>query len=389
MRDLRLGELIEHVKRPVQVDPARTYVELGTRMHFGGLFEKPPVTGEGLGNKKVFWIEPGDLVLNIIFACGGAIAVADETASGKIASHRFPTYRAIGESCDVRYMRLFFETPEGMRLLTVNSPGSAGSNKTLNQKALLRERVRVHDLAEQRRIVDLIAAIDEDIAAADEVEASARIAREAVLAELLEAGGEDWVETTLGEVSLVSPKEPPLPENAPFVPMDAVEVKGRWVKYTEPRGSRGGARARSGDTLFARITPCLENGKIGQVPANLDRVGGSTELIVLRAGPLLGPDFLFFWATAQRTRSAAEALMTGTTGRQRVSANDLSGLRIAVPPRSGQQRIVDTISAFDEVVSGARAVAASLRQSRISLLADLLSGGHGIPSSYERLLEAS
>jgi type I restriction enzyme S subunit len=195
MRDLRLGELIEHVKRPVQVDPARTYVELGTRMHFGGLFEKPPVTGEGLGNKKVFWIEPGDLVLNIIFACGGAIAVADETASGKIASHRFPTYRAIGESCDVRYMRLFFETPEGMRLLTVNSPGSAGSNKTLNQKALLRERVRVHDLAEQRRIVDLIAAIDEDIAAADEVEASARIAREAVLAELLEAGGEDWVET--------------------------------------------------------------------------------------------------------------------------------------------------------------------------------------------------
>ncbi len=70
-----------------------------------------------------------------------------------------------------------------------------------------------------------------------------------------------WVKTTLGEVAVVNPSESALPNDAPFIPMDAVHVGMRWTQYTELRGDRSGARAKSGDILFARITPCLENGK--------------------------------------------------------------------------------------------------------------------------------
>ena len=73
-----------------------------------------------------------------------------------------------------------------------------------------------------------------------------------------------WPELPLGNVVLVNPREPALPEDAPFVPMEAIEPGKRWVVGTQTRGTRSGARFRGGDVLFARITPCLENGKVAQ-----------------------------------------------------------------------------------------------------------------------------
>ena len=160
---------------------------------------------------------------------------------------------------------------------------------------------------------------------------------------------EAWHESALGNVASVNATDPPLSADAPFVPMDAVEPGLRWPTYFTSRGDRGGARARAGDTLFARITPCLENGKVAQVPSNVERCGGSTEFIALRAGPQLLPDFLYIWATASSTRRAAAALMTGTTGRQRLSPHDMAALPITLLSLVEQRRIVDLVATFDRV----------------------------------------
>jgi type I restriction enzyme S subunit len=98
---------------------------------------------------------------------------------------------------------------------------------------------------------------------------------------------EGWVTTYLADVATVNPKEPPLPDDAPFVTMADVDEWGVWARSSGIKGTRGGIRAQGGDTLVARITPCLENGKIAMVPPFLGRVGGSTEFIVLRARGLL------------------------------------------------------------------------------------------------------
>ncbi len=108
MDERPLGELISRVRRPVSVDPAATYAEIGVRSYGKGIFHKNPVLGATLGSKNVFYIDPGDLVFNIVFAWEGAVAIAAEGERGRCGSHRFPTYVATADKCLVEYLHLFF-----------------------------------------------------------------------------------------------------------------------------------------------------------------------------------------------------------------------------------------------------------------------------------------
>lgn len=152
-----------------------------------------------------------------------------------------------------------------------------------------------------------------------------------------------WHTAALGDVCDVAPRDAPLSPDVPFVPMDAVTVGERWPSYYETRGSRSGVRARAGDILFARITPCLENGKLAQVPPDLERVGGSTEFIVVRPGDLVDGGYLYFWCMEPSVRSKAKALMAGATGRMRLGAADLAQFQIPLPPLDEQRRIVELL----------------------------------------------
>jgi type I restriction enzyme S subunit len=155
----------------------------------------------------------------------------------------------------------------------------------------------------------------------------------------------DWPVKTLGEVAVLNPSEPALSEDAPFVPMDAVTAGKRQVQYIQPRGQRSGARARAGDILFARITPCLQNGKVALVQDEIERCGGSTEFIVVRAGTDVLNSFLYQWITAKHIRDHVTALMKGATGRQRLNAEDLALTELPVPPLEEQKRIVALLDA--------------------------------------------
>lgn len=148
----RLAWVIREVRRPVDIQPATQYAEIGVRSHGRGTFHKEPVFGWELGEKKVYWVEPGDLVFNIVFAWERAVAVVQEADRGRIASHRFPTYRAVNEAADVRFLRYLFMSDYGRFLLDQNSPGAAGRNRTLDRSSLLKEEVLLPPVEEQRRI---------------------------------------------------------------------------------------------------------------------------------------------------------------------------------------------------------------------------------------------
>ncbi|MCT1985823.1 restriction endonuclease subunit S [Dermacoccus abyssi] len=152
-----------------------------------------------------------------------------------------------------------------------------------------------------------------------------------------------WRIATLGEVCAVGPRDAALSEDAPFVPMDAVKVGRREPAYYEQRGRRGGIRARGNDLLFARITPCLENGKVALLPEQIDAVGGSTEFLVVRPSPEIDPRFLYFWSLTPSVRDRAKAEMTGTTGRMRLAGKSLSEFAIAFPGLVEQRRIVEMV----------------------------------------------
>lgn len=164
-----LGELVSVVRNPCTPRPGSRYVEIGVRSHGKGVFLKEPVDGSALGAKRVFFVEPGCLVLNIVFAWEGAVAVTTEEHRGTIASHRFPMFHPVEGAADPRFLRHLLLTPPGLRILGVASPGGAGRNRTLNQGLLMRTPIPCPPLHEQQAIADSLDSLDRRIAADLEV----------------------------------------------------------------------------------------------------------------------------------------------------------------------------------------------------------------------------
>jgi len=112
----------------------------------------------------------------------------------------------------------------------------------------------------------------------------------------------------------------------PFVAMDIVTPEHRYVRSQNVREFKGGgAKFQNQDTLFARITPCLENGKIAQATDLLGGIGfGSTEFFVFRSKPGISDHaYIYYLASTPIIRGAAEKSMSGTSGRQRADLSQL------------------------------------------------------------------
>lgn len=178
-----------------------------------------------------------------------------------------------------------------------------------------------------------------------------------------------WRAALLSDVCSVGPRDPALPETAPFVPMDAVKVGVREPAYYEPRGKRGSIRAKDNDLLFARITPCLENGKVSLLPPSSGPTGGSTEFLVVRPGTNVDPRYLYLWSLNPAVRERAKAEMTGTTGRMRLSRSALGALPFPHPPLPEQRRIVELVEEHMAHLDAADASLASAEQRARALTA--------------------
>ena len=148
----KIRRLIRRVRHPIVVRPDTEYREIGIRSWGKGIFHKDPVRGALLGEKSVFRIEPGDFVLNIVFAWEGAVAVVSRHEKGMIASHRFPTFRTF-DHVDLDYLLMVLQSDQGRRLMEVNSPGAAGRNKTLRIGQFLEEELPLPSLEVQRLAV--------------------------------------------------------------------------------------------------------------------------------------------------------------------------------------------------------------------------------------------
>lgn len=116
---------------------------------------------------------------------------------------------------------------------------------------------------------------------------------------------------------------------------------------------KGGTKFRNGDTLLARITPCLENGKTAQVSIlNKNEVGfGSTEFIVLREKPgLTVNDFIYYLSISPEIRNISIKSMTGSSGRQRAQIDVIQNKMVLLPPLEEQKSIANILSSLDEKI---------------------------------------
>ena len=156
-----LKEVLQRISFPVTVDENKLYYQIGIRSHSKGIFYKEAEIGRQIGNKRIFWIEPNCLILNIVFAWEQAVAKTSEKEVGMVASHRFPMYKVLNNSLD--YIVDFFKTEKGKQLLQIASPGGAGRNKTLNQDFFLNSKIYLPSLNEQLKTSELIELIEDRI----------------------------------------------------------------------------------------------------------------------------------------------------------------------------------------------------------------------------------
>lgn len=165
----------------------------------------------------------------------------------------------------------------------------------------------------------------------------------------------DWVTAKLSEVAEFNPREKISAGSvAKKVSMDKLQPFCRDIPGFEMSVYTGGAKFRNGDTIMARITPCLENGKISKVNILSDgEVGfGSTEYIVFRAKEgLMHPDFLYYLISSPVVREPAIKSMVGSSGRQRVQTNVLQNLEVTLPPLDIQSQIVSIIRDLDDKIA--------------------------------------
>ena len=145
-----------------------------------------------------------------------------------------------------------------------------------------------------------------------------------------------WKVVALTELIDVNPRRPSLRkgEIAPYVPMSSMPTSGHTPSQVSDRPFGSGMRFTNGDTLVARITPCLENGKTAYVDFLKEGqvAWGSTEYIVLRPKPFLPSEFAYCLARSSGFREFAIQSMTGTSGRQRVQPTALGQFLLPQPP---------------------------------------------------------
>ncbi|MDE2166095.1 MAG: restriction endonuclease subunit S [Alphaproteobacteria bacterium] len=138
------------VRRPVEIEPEKTYHELGARSFGRGLFDKPLLKGANLTWQKLFRIENGDLVFSNIKAWEGAFAVASAQDHGKVGSHRYLTCVPATDKVTPHFLWYYLQTREGINQVQAASPGSADRNRTLSQKRLEQIEVPLPSLEVQR-----------------------------------------------------------------------------------------------------------------------------------------------------------------------------------------------------------------------------------------------
>jgi type I restriction enzyme S subunit len=197
----------------------------------------------------------------------------------------------------------------------------------------------------------------------------------------------NWTIAKIEEIAEVNPRlgKAGIPDDLPvsFVPMPAVGAGDGSIDVSQVRPfgevKKGFTSFQQGDVLFAKITPCMENGKMAIVPKVENGYAfGSTEFHVLRPKPGIDARYIYYYVSSRRFRGEAEHQMSGAVGQKRVPTQYMRECTIPLAPLNEQTRIVAEIekqfSRLDEAVANLKRVKANLKRYKAAVLKAAVEG---------------
>ena len=163
-----------------------------------------------------------------------------------------------------------------------------------------------------------------------------------------------------------------------FVPMEAVRENFGGLAFVEKQVIDNGSytRFKAGDILFAKITPCSENGKVAYIEHIDSEVGfASTEFIVFQPMDNVNGRFVYLLLASENVHRLAISLMEGTTGRQRIPWKIFRNrIFVPMPEKDEQTEIVNRLVSFDKLITDKKLKIATLERLKKSLMQNLLTG---------------
>ena len=352
---VKLSDCLARVERPVNVVQDKHYTQIGIRSHGKGVFHKESVTGEELGNKAVYWVEPDCFVLNIVFAWEQAIGKTTASEAGMIASHRFPMYRPKKELIDIDYLIYFFMTKRGKDVLDAASPGGAGRNRTLGQKTFLNSNIVLPPVAEQRKIADILSAQDKVIELKTKLlEEKKRLKK--YLCQVLLSGkrrfssfSDKWKQNPLSDFLTESRLRG---SNGKTAKKLTVKLWGKGV--TEKKETLSGSentayfRRTKGQFIYSKLD--FLNGAFGIIPDELDGYESTIDLPAFDVHHI-NTEFLLLCVSDAAFYKRNGAIANGGRKAKRINPNDFLSFCINHPSLSEQTSIVDVFRRVDEVIA--------------------------------------
>ncbi len=384
-----LGEVATQYVDGFSVLPNETYTNLGVQWYAGGTFAREPKLGSEMKATRLFRVKPGQFIYNRMFVTEGSFAlVAAEHADG-VVSNEFPVFDLDEAQVLPAYLVAYFQQPQVWRGVADEATGTTKSRRRWKEPQFLAHSISLPPVDEQCRIVDLIAAVDGAVEAAESEATVAAVARRSLWSAVATH------HVCVGEIGDVSQGRS-LPKDLQGI--DSGEVSwfkiadmtspGNLYGYTAAESrvtsatlaERGGRITTAGSVAFPRVGAAVatEKKRLLEVDAALDenhiavtpRAGGQSEVLLaafesIRLGDLV-------------RKGAVPSLNMGL----------IRSLEISRPADGERRPAIDgLLSAARLSERSARETAEALRALRTNLLTVLLSGEHEIPASYDVLLE--
>ena len=275
------------------------------------------------------------------------------------------------------FLKYYFQSSIGQYELQSRASGTTVFG--IKAAVLRKVPVSLPPLPEQRAIASVLSSLDDKIDLLHRQNKTLEAMAETLFRQwFVEEADKGWEEGYLEDIIEFNPKYKLSKENeAPYLEMSNVSIASYCPIGWYDREFKSGVKFKNGDTLFARITPCLENGKTCFVDFldNEDIVGwGSTEYIVMKMKKPFHPFISYVIAKNEDFREFAISCMTGSSGRQRAKADDIKEYDIRIPPKDVIDKLNTMVSGLVKNLKNNSKQIRTLEKLRDTLLPKLMSG---------------
>ena len=384
---LPISDILERVSEPVFPKPEENYYQIGIRSHGKGLFHKEAVTGEALGDKRVFRVHPDCFIVNIVFAWEQAVAKTSANEIGMIASHRFPMFRPKNNQCDIHYLTYFFKTPKGKYLLELASPGGAGRNKTLGQNEFSLLKLMLPPINEQQKIAQILSTWDKAIDKLEALIAAKQKRKKALMQQLLTGNirfngfDEKWNEVLFDQILNIEIGGTPSRNNPDYWDdkklsnnrwLSIRDLKGAIIEDTKEYITDLGVRKSNVTLIPAGSIVMSFKLTIGRT-AILGKNCYTNEAICSLIPKNLNTVITAFLIQALNIVDFNQEMDQAIKGKTLNKAK-LKRLKINLPPIDEQQKIATILTGADNEISTHQKQLAALKQQKKALMQQLLTG---------------